>query len=67
MKGYLLHLWKRVKLLKKLFRLIMVETILSVSRSHTVRVVQETFPHLEGSAYDEMFYVFYILHAHFVD
>ena len=48
MKGYLLHLWKRVKLLKELLGLIVVETILSVSRPHTVRVVQETLPHLDG-------------------
>ena len=46
MKGYLLHLWKRVKLLKQLLRLIVVETILSVRRPHTVRVVQKTLPHL---------------------
>ena len=67
MKGYLLHLWKRVKLLKKLFRLIMVETILSVSRSHTVRVVQETFPHLVWSANEVIFYGCKILRrVHFV-
>ena len=56
MKGYLLHLWKRVKLLKELLRLIVVETILSVSRSHTVRVVQETLPHLGWSANDVISY-----------
>ena len=42
----LLHLWKRVKLLKQLFRLVMVETILGVRRSHAICMLQETLSHL---------------------
>ena len=42
----LLHLWKRVKLLKQLLRLVMVETILGVRRSHAICMLQETLSHL---------------------